>query len=137
MKMISKKKSRVKEAFYQIHDYVSLGYPAFPKTKLFWGCRVAENDHIHEYRQFAHVFHKHDRICVAREICTLPDQNLYGILVHEFGHLFADMEVKGHPEVAADSSVYFYLGIMVRYEDPHQIQTISKKNLKRIRGILD
>ena len=50
-------------------------------------CPQAQLEHAKSRRQFAHVFHEPNQICVAPEFYDLPDTYKAGILLHELGHL--------------------------------------------------
>ena len=53
------------------------------KVKL---CQLAKKHHEESPRQFAHVFHKRNTICVTPEFYDLPQTYQAGILLHEIGH---------------------------------------------------
>lgn len=74
-------------------------------------CKVAEKDHRHSGRQYAHVNHLPGAICVCRAIWGLPDSHLAGVLAHEIGHLLAD----NWSEEAADDAVNKAFGITIKY----------------------
>ena len=53
------------------------------KVKL---CPLAKKHHEKSNRQFAHVFHHRNTICVTPEFYDLPKGYQVGILLHEIGH---------------------------------------------------
>jgi hypothetical protein len=75
-------------------------------------CKDADREHESSNRQYAHCFHKDGIICVARAFYSLPQRYIYGILLHEVGHILAG---RGGGEQAANLAAYKYSGVRVRY----------------------
>ncbi len=63
-------------------------------------CPQADIEHRSHARVFAHVGHHEGIICVARALRALPDNFVYGILLHELGHLA--LLHRSHSELSAD-----------------------------------
>lgn len=79
-------------------------------------CRLAKQHHRASCRQFAHVFHKPNVICLAPEFADLPAAYQAGILLHEFGHL-TYREDERHTEKDADTMAYVLSGVRIQRED--------------------
>lgn len=69
-----------------------------PRIQL---CNLAEHDHCTAARNYAHVFHYRNVICVTPEFTDLPQTFQAGILLHELGHL-QYREDESHTERDAD-----------------------------------
>lgn len=82
------------------------------KVGLRLGCRLAEKDYEEDPRYLAHVFHRRRTVCVARKIEDLAPEYVWGILLHEFGHLYG-----GKSDAEADLWVHEKLGIDIDYVD--------------------
>lgn len=50
-------------------------------------CKVADHDHYKDPRCYAHTMHEPNIICVSSSMELLDDENIYGILAHEYGHI--------------------------------------------------
>lgn len=74
-------------------------------------CRVANEDHAERLRQYAHVAHHRDVICVAEDFFKLPAGHQAGILAHEIGHMLGDTD----SEEEADRQANTAFGIRIRY----------------------
>lgn len=66
-----------------------LGYDEFSEVRL-QVCEQAEKDHEKKERWYAHTGHLPDTICVCEAIEDLDEDIIYGIMMHEFGHLFCE-----------------------------------------------
>jgi len=77
-------------------------------------CQLADEEHAHSQRQYAHVFHR-QCICVADAFFDLPRRHQRGLMAHELGHLLQGD--RRHSEADADHAVHQMLGIKVRYRD--------------------
>lgn len=77
-------------------------------------CREADLEHSKDRRQYAHTFHKHQTVCVARAIKTIPDEWKLAILLHEIGHILAGYSAS---EQAATDAVVRDSGIPISYQD--------------------
>jgi hypothetical protein len=74
-------------------------------------CERAELEHEENSRQFAHVFHHPNEICVAHQFYDLPQIYRAGILLHELGHLAWDGQK--HNEGDADRMAFYLSGVKV------------------------
>jgi hypothetical protein len=77
-------------------------------------CREADLEHEKSARQYAHVFHHKNVICVAHAFEKLPDCWALAILLHEVGHLLAGY--RGN-EAAANVAVTDASGVPIIYRD--------------------
>lgn len=112
-------RKRVWTAFSNIRFLLSVKYPYLSEVELA-PCKTAEREHSESSRQYAHVLHVNGSICVANDIWRLSRGNLYGILLHEFGHLIVEHESMGNvsgdlQEEAADEAIARMFGIDIRY----------------------
>lgn len=74
-------------------------------------CPLARKHHQESARQFAHVFHRKNIICVTPEFYDLPQTFRVGILLHELGHIaFQDYK---HSEREADNIIRVISGVQV------------------------
>lgn len=108
-------------------------------------CPIADKDHKISKRNYAHVFHHKNTICVAEEFKILPIEYWSGILAHEIGHLltgmkgcnkFEDIEC----EIAADKAFTKKSGIKILYKDSSygkSLQCIDKKDIMKLDKFLD
>lgn len=69
-------------------------------------------------RAFMHVGHKPGIICVHRSATSLSEQNVFGLFLHEFGHL----ATPGGTEQDADQWVFAKLGIVIEYRGPNELE---------------
>jgi hypothetical protein len=51
-------------------------------------CEIAQEHHDKKKRQYAHVGHYPDVICVCKEFFDLPKKIKKGILYHEISHIY-------------------------------------------------
>ena len=96
------------------------------KVKL---CRLAQKHHAESCRQFAHVFHKRDTVCVTPEFYDLPIPYQLGILLHELGHI--GYGPTKHSEEDADRMAFYLSGVKVRrrtYRGMEQLEYVSSKD---------
>ena len=77
-------------------------------------CPLADQEHRDAKRQYAHVFHRKNAICVAQAFYRLPRKTQVAILLHEAGHLLAG--VNGS-EAMANEKARAYSGVKLWYKD--------------------
>lgn len=93
-------------------------------------CELANREHKESKRQYAHVFHNINTICIAHAMRNLPATHYYGILAHEIGHL-----ISGGGERQADRIMYETYGIKIRYKDSkygNRLEYLTKKDIEKL-----
>lgn len=75
-------------------------------------------------RAFMHTGHFPNNICTNMEASRLPDEHLFGILFHEFGHIFT-----GEGEGRADRFVFEKFGIPLKYKGKKRLEWVDLKIL--------
>ena len=99
-------------------------------------CKQVEQEHRDDKRQYAHVFHIDNQVCVAQDFEKLPDRNRLGILMHEYGHILAG---KYGSEEAANESVARETGIRIFYSSSRHgkhLEFIQPMDFGQARAIL-
>lgn len=99
-------------------------------------CRDADREHEKSQRQYAHVYHRQNVICVARDFYKLPNRHRLALLLHEVGHLLAG---RGGGEMAADRAAYDLSGVKIYYEDGRygeQLESIKPEDYRKARKAL-
>lgn len=76
-------------------------------------CEQANKEHAKSKRQYAHVFHKKNTICIADAFYDLPTKHRIGIQLHEIGHLLSP----DSGEFGADLAIKKYYNIEIKYKD--------------------
>jgi len=102
--------------------------------RLGW-CPEIEGEHACSRRQYAHVFHLPNQVCLAREFSQLPERYRLGILMHELGHILIGPEGAEYDANRAAQQ----LGIQIRYQSSQfgrDVETIDRRDFKRARTIL-
>lgn len=90
-------------------------------------CSIAEKHNRQSARQFAHVFHLKNTICVAPKFYSLPQGYQLGILLHECGHLA--LKGKGHSEEDADIEAFIISGAHIErrnYRGMKSLEYVAK-----------
>lgn len=118
-------KTRTKRALDDLNRRSATAVRGWQPLRLDWSCPLAEQDHAESFRQFAHVFHTDNRVCVAWEIGRLPDRFLYGLMAHEFGHVMAWGIWQDDSEAGADRAAEDFLGLTIRYGTEYDIQFLT------------
>lgn len=108
-------------------------------------CPVADKDHKISKRNYAHVFHYKNTICVAHDYIHLPMNYWSGILAHEIGHLLTgekgcnkleDIEC----EESADNAFKKKSDIIIKYKNSnygHSLQYLSNGDIVKFDKFLD
>jgi hypothetical protein len=110
----------VETKFLIIQKLVASRVPRLQSTRINLRCQKIARLRRTSERAYMHVG------CKPRTICTwapaanlLPESILFGILLHEFGHL------AGNDEGGADRWVYRTLGIPIRYATRLRLESVS------------
>ena len=80
-------------------------------------------------RAYMHTGHIKQYICTHPDAAKLSDGFLFGVLFHEFGHVFT-----GAGEAKADQWVFEKLGLPLRYKGAKKLEWIDPKILE-LKGI--
>lgn len=75
-------------------------------------------------RAFMHTGHAKNYICTNIDASKLPDGHLFGILFHEFGHIFA-----GAGEGKADQWAFERFGIPILYKGAWKLEWVDPELL--------
>ena len=100
-------------------------------------CRQAQQEHRQSCRQFAHVFHVENRICVTPEFYELPQTYRMGILLHELGHIA--LQSHDHSEAQADEIVFIMSGVRLHrrtYRGMKRLECIERAQTTRARRFI-
>lgn len=98
-------------------------------------CELANRDHKKSKRQYAHVFHNINTICIANAMRKLPATHYYGILAHEIGHLYTRGDEK-----EANAYMLVTFGIKIRYKDSaygDRLEYLTKRDIDKLLGYFD
>jgi len=99
-------------------------------------CPIAVREHQRSCRQYAHVFHRKNVICVTKAFFKLPQQTRLALLLHEVGHLL----VGDRPsEDAANRAVKRYSGVTIWYKDQPQgenLEWIRREDIQKAKKAL-
>ena len=99
-------------------------------------CPAADEEHRKSKRQYAHVFHRPQVICVARAFEGLPNRLQIAILLHEAGHLLAGPR---GGEDAANQAAKRYSGVTISYRDSRygdSLEWIRPEDVSRAKAAL-
>lgn len=86
-------------------------------------CPHVCQEHLNSARQFAHVFHKRNTICVVPQIDDLPQSYMLGIIIHELGHV-ACAHIP-HTEAQADLMAQIISGVEVQRRDYRKLKNLE------------
>ena len=90
-------------------------------------CSVADKDHKHSTRQYAHVGHTPKTICLALAWKHISIDHQMGVLAHEVGHLLHG-KVE-HTEGEADKEANKFFSIKILYKDSKYGKRLQYLNL--------
>jgi len=132
---------KVREVFLSIRKRVLDKYDYLPHTKVAY-CFQADMEHDKSARQYAHWGHRKNTICLAHDIDKLPEANLRGIFLHEYGHVLDDhfepeegtdeedmadkLDDIADGEDRADEIVSVLLGVDIEYDDNDVQREVTK-----------
>ena len=132
-------KTRTKEAMANLNRLLLTNLTDFGSPlKLNWKCPLAEHHHLKSFRQFAHTLdldYDDRTVCVTAEIGQLPDEFLYGILAHEFGHIIAVEIWDDDTEEGADRAVDVFLELDIRYGTPWELEFVDFQDVEKLNNI--
>lgn len=125
---------RLELAFRMIRGFVSKVKTSLAWTRLSVGCSEiilfrkinAANGKIGE-RSLMHTFHHEMTICSLSMVEQLPVEYLFGLLLHEFGHLGS-----GGGEREADRWILDNFGVRILYKGGLDLQCVDSWVARRI-----
>ena len=98
-------------------------------------CKVADSEHRQSVRQYAHVGHVDNTICLAYAWKHLPLNNQMAIIAHEIGHLLYGNT--DHTEQDADREVNKFLRIKILYNDSRYGIGLQNLNLDNTMDVFE
>lgn len=101
------------------------------KLKL---CPLARQHHAESARQFAHVFHRSNTICITPEFHDLPQSYRLGILLHELGHIAMTYKTKPHSEAEADAMIEIISGVHIHrrtYRGLKRLECVERAQMSK------
>lgn len=113
--------SKVQKAFRDVRRFVAGRFPSLSRIRLFYGCPLTEYDHRMSTRQYMHVFHVPGMVCCSKAADKLPPKYLYGIFLHEFGHL-----IMPGSELDADEAILNNFNLVIQYTGHKELQEIAE-----------
>lgn len=125
---------RLELAFRLVRNFVSQAKPALAWTKLSVGCREIvlfrkiNVGRVGE-RSLMHVGHHPNSVCSLSLVDHLPEGYLFGLLLHEFGHLGS-----GGGEREADRWILDNFGIRIQYLGGLDLEWVDHFAIGRIVG---
>ena len=124
---------RLELAFLAVRDFLSKVDPSLRFARLKTDCQVIVNERrvggIQGDRSFMHTGHFPNVVCAFPGCDKLGEQYLFGLLLHEFGHLGAGLE---HGERAADQWILDRVGIRILYLTSLDIEAVDGWAIRRI-----
>jgi len=127
---------RIRETFWLLSDHALWMIPELPSRRI-QICKLADTDHKKTWRVFAHTLHEEGTICFAAAAEEeLTQEELAGIMAHEFGHLIAaHLKWPGHNpstpkwiQDKADQAVREILKLPLKYNN-RKIQELSSPTI--------
>jgi len=128
--------------FESVKAFVVAKFPEFSSIELLF-CEDADQTYHEsieeryeegeeEPRTYSHVFHYPGKICVTTNMVELTDEQMQGVFIHEFGHLFAEMypyyegmdAELGDDQGDADYVVTSIFGVNLHYGDEDELQYV-------------
>lgn len=100
-------------------------------------CERAELEHEESPRQFAHIFHHANQICVAPQFYDLPQTYQVGILLHEIGHY--GLKDHRHGEKDADYMAFLLSGVHVlrrSWKGAKRLEAVRKEDVGEAKRFL-
>jgi hypothetical protein len=124
--------SRLALAFRLTQRFVSAAAPSLAWTKLRVNCREivqfrVYNPGVQGQRSFMHTFHDPNTVCSLSLAGTLPEGYLFGLLLHEFGHIGS-----GGGEREADQWILDHFGIRIQYVGALDLEWVDDWAIRRI-----
>ena len=124
--------SRLALAFRLTQRFVSAANPGLAWTRLKVNCPEiirfrTYNPGLKGQRAFMHTFHERNVLCSLSLAGKMPEGYLFGLLLHEFGHLGS-----GGGEREADQWILDHFGIRIQYVGALDLEWVDDWAIRRI-----
>jgi hypothetical protein len=134
---------RLSSIFHSVRRLISTKFPGLASVTLFVGCPEAERSHSTlgftkadkkgHSRLYCHWNHVPNNICCSSHFHKeLKDDEITGMLLHEFGHAIADELKVNNTQDAADGLIWKYFKIPIYYRMPRRIQYVTSLKPQRL-----
>ena len=125
---------RLALAFRLVQRFISSKKPSLAWTKFRVNCREivrfrTYNPGKQGQRSFMHTFHDKNTVCSLSLAGSLSEGYLFGLLLHEFGHLGS-----GGGEREADGWILENFGIRIQYVGDLDLEWVDQWAIRRILG---
>lgn len=97
-------------------------------------CSQANAEHAKTPRVFAHVGHVGSTICIADALRNLPENFIYGILLHELGHFSMGL-TRPHSERDADRAGGDLAGVKIYRRSWGKMRNLEFVNATALRDV--
>ncbi len=123
---------RLALAFRLAQRFVSVAKPSLAWTKLKVNCPEiirfrTYNPGTQGLRAFMHMGHERNTICALSLAGRMPEGYLFGLLLHEFGHIGS-----GGGEREADQWILDHFGIRIQYVGALDLEWVDDWAIRRI-----
>jgi len=128
---------RIRKAAAEVYDFLrASGAPVPARARLSIDCEVVRNHRAGgDLRAFFHVGHKGKwTVCGAHEAGFLPDNHLYGLILHEFGHPMAWKFWNRSRQQDADRAVFETTEVPILYKTGIVLQWITNADVQAIKS---
>jgi len=117
---------KLEDAFSRIRTYLGRRFPRLRKSTWEWCKDLRESVRTGKRRAFMHVGHKsNSHVCVWPGTERLSDSHLYGLFLHEFGHIG-----QGASEAGADLWIFEHFGITIEYKGPKCLEWVGPEIIR-------
>lgn len=128
----SRTPSRLDLAFRLARRFVSTAKPSLAWVKLLVNCPEIVRFRTYNpgkvgQRSFMHTFHEPNTICSLSLAGTMQEGYLFGLLLHEFGHLGS-----GGGEREADRWILDNFGIRILYAGELDLEWVDQWSIRRV-----
>lgn len=128
---------RIRKAAAHVYDFLrASGAPVPSRARLMIDCEVVRKHRVEgDKRAFFHIGHKGAwTACGAHEAGYLPENHLYGLLLHEFGHPMAWTFWNRSRQQDADRAILKTTGVPILYKTGLTVQWITNADVAAIKS---